>query len=445
MANGERSNDNDRPTGSPIPMASAPMQYKMDGSVDWGTMWDGFCALAQEGGPPHRETLLRAPPDQDRRGEAYRHVANEIIRGVAEVSGLRAYAVTAGWIAIRCDSSTMARWVSDAMRAENVESRSDALLAFVPCGECFALTFEIKNVITAVAKTTHYWNEHLQFSDRSKSPGTTFARQDTDFAHQHGRGGASHDHRLLYDHTELVGVRELAAIRGGATDVDDFRLTSAPFKSFVTAVNKVLERESDPHRAIAQIRDPFARLLTDDNWLEAEFRQPAVNSGMGGGIGSYLLYRNGTRDLSISSLVVPAGAKTPVHNHLAWGLVGLYQGEQFEEVFHRADDGTVEGHAILSIAERRHLKRGDFYELVPPAGDIHGVVAANEQPSVSIHLLRNDVGCIDRQSFIPDENLSKPFRSGYVNARCDDDPDEELMPLKTNPDRTTPDVPIPTP
>ena len=31
----------------------------------------------------------------------------------------------------------------------------------MPCGEWYTLQGEIKNVITAAAKTTHYWREHL--------------------------------------------------------------------------------------------------------------------------------------------------------------------------------------------------------------------------------------------------------------------------------------------
>ena len=42
------------------PMAAAPMKYQPDGSVDWGNMWDSFCVLAREGGPPHRGTMLLA-------------------------------------------------------------------------------------------------------------------------------------------------------------------------------------------------------------------------------------------------------------------------------------------------------------------------------------------------------------------------------------------------
>ena len=55
------------------------------------------------------------------------------------------------------------------------------------------------------------------------------------------------------------------------------------------------------------MRAPFGRLLRDDGFLPDAFAVPAAESGMGGGIGAYLLYRNGARTLSISSLVVPAG------------------------------------------------------------------------------------------------------------------------------------------
>ena len=58
---------------------------------------------------------------------------------------------------------------------------------------------------------------------------------------------------------------------------------------------------------------------------------------MGRGIGMWLLYRAGDGGLAFSALVVPPGIQTPVHDHLAWGLVGLYRGDQDEDVFVRTD------------------------------------------------------------------------------------------------------------
>jgi 3-mercaptopropionate dioxygenase len=115
---------------------------------------------------------------------------------------------------------------------------------------------------------------------------------------------------------------------------------------------------------------------------------------MGGGIGQWLLFRTADRSLSLSSLVVPPGAETPVHDHLAWGLVGLYQGTQDEEIYAERNGG-------LRLLQSRSLASGDFYELIPPRDDIHRVRTTSEETSVSIHLLTNDTGCVWRHTFDP--------------------------------------------
>ncbi len=143
------------------PMPSAPMRYAPDGSVDWGDMWTEFCVLAQDGGPPHRGTMLHADESSDPNDPAYQAVVAEIIRGIHAVSGLSAIAASPGWIAVRCESAGMAHWLREAIEQENVQARTDDALLLAPAGTFYAVEGEIKNVITAVAKTTHYWGEHL--------------------------------------------------------------------------------------------------------------------------------------------------------------------------------------------------------------------------------------------------------------------------------------------
>jgi predicted metal-dependent enzyme (double-stranded beta helix superfamily) len=135
---------------------------------------------------------------------------------------------------------------------------------------------------------------------------------------------------------------------------------------------------------------------------------------MGGGIGQWLLFRAGDGSLSLFSLVVPAGAETPVHDHLAWGLVGLYRGAQEEEIYALGEDGA------LDLVERRTLAPGDFYALIPPQDDIHRVRTTSDVTSVSIHLLTNDTGCVWRHAYDPASGDVRPFRSGYVNVDCAD-------------------------
>lgn len=142
---------------------------------------------------------------------------------------------------------------------------------------------------------------------------------------------------------------------------------------------------------------------------------------MGDEIAQWLLYRRDAK-LALFSLVIPPGQKTPVHDHLSWGLVGIHQGTQHEEFYRRLDDGEAdEGHAKLDLMHEQEQSRGDFYELVPPEGDIHSVETTSDVPSVSIHLLGSDVGCIPRHSFDPEADFVRQFQLGYTNVACEMD------------------------
>ena len=200
---------------------------------------------------------------------------------------------------------------------------------------------------------------------------------------------------------------------------DEWLLDNQQMRRFIGAVNATRARESDPSKIVAKIGPEFVQLLADPDWLPQVFQEPSEESGMGGGIGMWLLYRAGDGGLAFSALVVPAGAQTPVHDHLAWGLVGLYKGEQEEEVFTRKDDGCDESHAELALSVRQMLRPGDLYELLPQ-NDIHRVRTTSADTSVSLHLLGNDNGCIWRHRFDPETDCAQPFRSGWLNVECRD-------------------------
>ena len=207
-----------------------------------------------------------------------------------------------------------------------------------------------------------------------------------------------------------------------APHADEWLLDSPQMRRFIDAVTATRAGESDPSKIVAAIRPDFVQLLADQDWLPQQFQEPSEESGMGGGIGMWLLYRAGDDGLAFSALVVPAGAQTPVHDHLAWGLVGLYKGEQEEEVFTRQDDGRDESRAELALSVRQMLRPGDLYELLPE-NDIHRVRTTSAETSVSLHLLGNDNGCIWRHRFDPETDSAQPFRSGWLNVECRDGED----------------------
>lgn len=194
---------------------------------------------------------------------------------------------------------------------------------------------------------------------------------------------------------------------------DEYVLDTPVVRAFVASVRAAITAAASPEAACDAIRPSFGDLLADPDWLPPRFQEGAAGSRMGGGIGQWLLFRSADRSLSLFSLVVPPDAQTPVHDHLAWGLVGVYRGTQDEEIYAERNGG-------LRLVERRALTPGDFYALLPPRDDIHRVRTTSSETSVSIHLLTNDTGCVWRHTFDPASGERTPFRSGYVNVDCGD-------------------------
>lgn len=209
---------------------------------------------------------------------------------------------------------------------------------------------------------------------------------------------------------------------------DQWFLDTPEFRSFVATVQEISNQPANNRaETLAALEPYFTQLLNQQGWLPEQFVEPNPESAMGGGIGQWLLYRSKDRSLTVFSLVIPPGSTTPVHDHLAWGLIGLYKGEQEETVYRRVDNGESEERADLEVVEERSLKPGDFYHLLPPDGDIHAVKTISQTASVSIHVLGNDTGCIWRHQFTPETHTVRSFRSGYSNAPCKEEEKEHAQ------------------
>jgi len=178
------------------------------------------------------------------------------------------------------------------------------------------------------------------------------------------------------------------------------------------AVNAAVRDGSSPDGIIERLRAPFGAFLHQDGWLPQACRTPIP-----GKAASYALLRSQSPEYVLFSMVLPAGESTKVHNHLAWGLIGLWQGRQFEVQYRRTDDGSDPERATLAETERRTLERGELTRLLPPVDDIHIITTLSDVPSISIHLLGNDLGRIPRQLFYPEEGRAETFISGYDNVR----------------------------
>ena len=211
---------------------------------------------------------------------------------------------------------------------------------------------------------------------------------------------------------------------GQGSDQRDFGfIVDVPeIRALIGETERLTAAIADVNQRVEALRPAFAQLLAANDWLPKEYGEPDLKSGMGGGIGQYALYRAEDGSLCLFSLVIPAGAQTPIHDHLAWGLIGVYRGTQDETVYHRADDGGDESKAVLEVARQQTVRHGEFYTLIPPLDDIHYVKTVSDTPSISIHLLANDTACVVRHRFDAATGAVTPFRSGYSNVACPENP-----------------------
>ena len=65
-----------------------------------------------------------------------------------------------GWVRVDCESAVTAGWLARAIAMENVSARCDGTALELPAGPAYRIEKEIKNVITSIAKTGHYWQDH---------------------------------------------------------------------------------------------------------------------------------------------------------------------------------------------------------------------------------------------------------------------------------------------
>jgi sirohydrochlorin cobaltochelatase len=156
---------------NPRSMGSASLKYDSNSQVAWDKIWTHYCDLALAGGPPHRGSLLESvtPDEANAEPAGYDLVVQELLRGIHLTTGLEPQrSPQLGWVHVPCDSLGMAAWLLRAIMAENVFVKMEGSGLLLPAGPTYRIPKEVKNVVVSLAKTYHYWSDHLP-DDRKQS------------------------------------------------------------------------------------------------------------------------------------------------------------------------------------------------------------------------------------------------------------------------------------
>jgi predicted metal-dependent enzyme (double-stranded beta helix superfamily) len=184
-----------------------------------------------------------------------------------------------------------------------------------------------------------------------------------------------------------------------------------PLREFVVGMTRLVERTSDEPTLLAEGRQRLAALIADDRWLPDAYSraEPGVYR-------QYLLHCDPLERFSVVSFCWGPGARTPVHDHTVWGLVGILRGAESCREF--APQTGPQGEPRVIESGRAHrMERGAIEAVSPTVGDWHVVAnALPDQTSVSIHVYGANIGAVRRHRLDDGSGAILDFVSGYTGS-----------------------------
>ena len=218
-----------------------------------------------------------------------------------------------------------------------------------------------------------------------------------------------------------------------------------PFINFVTRLNELLKTKTDQSTFMDKTSALMKALVAGDGWLPDSFASPSdKNTPSDSFTQQHLLYYDPMKRFVIISyvmqpgapilslhlpfrLVAPpchsphwgVGAKTPIHDHQMWGVVGQLRGTEAEQKWSWKRPSKDSGESALTAREILINKPGDVSLLSftkDARYDIHNVTNVGESVAVTIQVYGGDIGNTERFTYnYPTDRSSKPVNLTFVS------------------------------
>lgn len=175
--------------------------------------------------------------------------------------------------------------------------------------------------------------------------------------------------------------------------------------NFVKVMMTLVEAKLTEDHLLQKGHDLLVELVSKDDWLPEAYAISHPSNYQ-----KYLLYADPLDRLSVVSFVWGPGQKTPVHDHLTWGLVGCLRGRERETPYVKQVDGNY-----LALSPSL-LHPGEVSAVSPTIGDVHEVANdLTDQATISIHVYGRNIGLVHRHAFDPVSGSERSFVSTYAN------------------------------
>lgn len=156
---------------------------------------------------------------------------------------------------------------------------------------------------------------------------------------------------------------------------------------YVDVVRELIDRASSIEDLVTAIAQQKQELLKNPELLPADIvLTPGAN-----GYARNLLHSDADGQFVVMALVWSPTARTPVHDHETWGVVGSYRGDLGVMEYEKNADGPGLGESCEAT-----LTEGTIVSLTPPRhSNIHQMCNSSADRAVSIHTY-GDAGTVCR-------------------------------------------------
>jgi predicted metal-dependent enzyme (double-stranded beta helix superfamily) len=150
-------------------------------------------------------------------------------------------------------------------------------------------------------------------------------------------------------------------------------------QSLVEDLDLAVRRSGSAQSTVDAVSEALRPALTNPELLAPEHRIPDPIAYR-----QHLLHVAPDGAFSLVALVWLPGQETPIHDHLAWCVVGIHEGVEYETRYRLTRRGT-----LVAAGEAVALP-GEVAGLLPP-GDIHRVHNVGDTLAISLHVYGADL------------------------------------------------------
>jgi 3-mercaptopropionate dioxygenase len=192
------------------------------------------------------------------------------------------------------------------------------------------------------------------------------------------------------------------------------QLEGYTLQDFIQDVDRIVRGYPSESEIVLHLKPALEKLVSSPGSVPTEAFTPRKDR-----FAMNLLQMPDDEAYSIIGGVWHPGQTTPIHDHLTWALIGVYEGEEREALFRRTDDGSNPKLAKIQQVSERVNKKG--HVTVLGHSGIHRVDNISVKPTTSVHIYGRDIGNAERHSYDPVTGEISRFVSGYCNVLRDTD------------------------